>query len=65
MLWTDEAAMKSFMESGAHRTITPKLLEWCDEASVAHRTTDFAQEPFHTVCNNFATALWGGKARGF
>ena len=44
-LWTDEAAMKSFMVSGAHRTIMPKLLEWCDEASVARWTQDFAQKP--------------------
>jgi hypothetical protein len=44
-LWSDEAAMKSFMVSGAHRTIMPKLLEWCDEASVARWTQDFAQKP--------------------
>ena len=44
-LWTDEAAMKSFMVSGAHRTIMPKLLEWCDEASVARWTQDSAQMP--------------------
>jgi hypothetical protein len=44
-LWTDEAAMKSFMVSGAHRTIMPKLLEWCDEASVARWNQDSAQEP--------------------
>jgi hypothetical protein len=44
-LWTDEADMKSFMMSGTHRTIMPKLLEWCDEASVARWTQDSAQEP--------------------
>jgi hypothetical protein len=44
-LWTDEVAMKSFMVSGAHRTIMPKLLEWCDEASVARWTQDSAQKP--------------------
>ena len=44
-LWTDEAAMKAFMVSGAHRTIMPKLLEWCDEASVARWTQASAQEP--------------------
>ena len=44
-LWTDEAAMKNFMVSGAHRTIMPHLLEWCDEASVARWTQDSAQQP--------------------
>lgn len=44
-LGTDEAAMKDFMVSGAHRRIMPYLLEWCDEASVAHWTQDSAQEP--------------------
>jgi hypothetical protein len=44
-LWTDEAAMKNFMVSGVHRTIMPHLLEWCDEASVAHWTQDSAQQP--------------------
>jgi hypothetical protein len=44
-LWNDEAAMKSFMVSGAHRTIMPKLLEWCDEASLARWTQNFAQKP--------------------
>jgi hypothetical protein len=28
--------MRNFMTSGAHRNVMPKLLDWCDEASVAH-----------------------------
>ena len=44
-LWSDEAAMKSFTVSGAHRTIMPKLLEWCDEASAARWTQDVVQKP--------------------
>jgi hypothetical protein len=37
--------MKAFMVSGAHRPIMRRLLEWCDEASVAHWTEDSAQKP--------------------
>ncbi len=44
-LWIDEPAMKAFMVSGAHRPIMRRLLEWCDEASVAHWTEDSAQKP--------------------
>jgi Domain of unknown function (DUF3291) len=35
-LWQDEETMRTFMVSGAHRKMMPRLLEWCDEASVAH-----------------------------
>jgi heme-degrading monooxygenase HmoA len=44
-LWTDEAAMKAFMTGGAHRAAMPKLLEWCDEAAIAHWTQESDQEP--------------------
>ncbi len=36
--------MRSFMLSGAHRGGMPRLVEWCDEAAVAHWTQD-AREP--------------------
>jgi quinol monooxygenase YgiN len=32
--WKDDAAIKAFMMSEPHRSAMPKLLEWCDEASL-------------------------------
>src|SRR5260370_27682075 len=44
-MWTDEAAMRSFMRSGAHRRVMPRLVEWCDEASVAHWLQEVLEPP--------------------
>ncbi len=34
--WESAEAMAAFRDSGAHRDSMPKLMLWCDEASVAH-----------------------------
>lgn len=44
-VWTDRDAMRGYMTAGAHRTAMPKLLDWCDEASVMHWDTPAAALP--------------------
>jgi hypothetical protein len=44
-LWRDEQAMRAFMTSGAHRAVMPKILDWCDEASLVHWPQDHATPP--------------------
>jgi uncharacterized protein DUF3291 len=39
-LWQDEQSMRAFMTTGAHRVVMPKILDWCDEASLAHWQQD-------------------------
>lgn len=43
--WENEAAIGSFMLSGVHRRVMPRLLKWCDEASVVRWAQDSAQLP--------------------
>lgn len=43
--WKDEGEMRSFMLTGSHRRAMPKLLDWCDEASVAHWKQESADLP--------------------
>jgi hypothetical protein len=37
--------MRSFMLSGAHRNIVPRLAEWCDEAFFANWIQDAVEPP--------------------
>lgn len=34
--WDEQAAMKIFRNSGTHRSVMPKIQDWCDQASVVH-----------------------------
>jgi len=36
--WDSEDSMRQFMLSGSHKAAMPHLIQWCDEASVAHWT---------------------------
>lgn len=45
MLWRDSAVMRQYMTRGAHLRAMPKLLEWCDEASVVHWQQDGGDLP--------------------
>jgi hypothetical protein len=44
-VWTDAKAMEDYRITGIHRVAMPKLLNWCDEASVMHWTQDSADVP--------------------
>lgn len=34
--WDSAESMRQYMTTGAHKKAMPKLMHWCDEASVAH-----------------------------
>lgn len=44
-MWESEQAMEAFRVRGAHLAAMPKLLDWCDEASVVHWTHDSRDLP--------------------
>ncbi|RYD56325.1 MAG: DUF3291 domain-containing protein [Sphingomonadales bacterium] len=35
-VWDSAEAMRAYITSGAHRVVMPKLMDWCDEASIVH-----------------------------
>lgn len=43
--WRDDAAMRAYRITSPHRDAMPKLLEWCDEAAVAHWDQESAELP--------------------
>jgi hypothetical protein len=38
--WDREDSMRRYMTAGAHKQAMPKLMHWCDEASVVHWQQD-------------------------
>jgi len=44
-IWRDAAATRAYMASGAHLKAMPKLIKWCDEASLAHWEQDGSEMP--------------------
>jgi hypothetical protein len=49
--WDTQEAMRQFMISGPHKTAMTFLLEWCDEASVAHWDQPEATLPSWTIAD--------------
>ncbi len=44
-VWESQAAMRAYMASGAHLRAMPRLMAWCDEASVAHWQQEGVEAP--------------------
>ncbi len=43
--WKNETAMNVYRTGGAHRSVMPKLLNWCDEAAVVHWNQESSELP--------------------
>ncbi len=44
-VWRDQAAMNAYRTSGPHQRAMPKLIGWCDEASIANWTQETPDVP--------------------
>ena len=43
--WDSEESMRQYMTTGSHKKAMPHLMQWCDEASVAHWTQEDSALP--------------------
>lgn len=43
--WDDQESMRQYITTGSHKAAMPRLLNWCDEASVAHWTQSQSDLP--------------------
>jgi len=43
--WKNETAMNVYRTGGGHRSVMPKLLNWCDEAAVVHWNEESSEIP--------------------
>ena len=50
-VWDTQESMRAYMTTGDHKRAMPKLLDWCDQASVAHWFSDAAELPTWQDCD--------------
>lgn len=49
--WDSHESMRTYMTTGDHKAVMPKLLEWCDQASAAHWHSDSSELPSWQECD--------------